>query len=304
MISIDFQGGAHGNFLEVVCNKIAGVDCAGLPFNQFGASHQKTYTLPKQFVANHFSFLPADITTQKVISIQMTEDDLLPLSQISLLRAGDFGIDNDHLEINTYNKLNTAQYRWVLDILLDSFFTGQIAASYNAVKDPSWPEIQTLTEFHQLPQHIQQECLEIHNLQLIECSAESPNCPRHILREFFEIGFANPANSGFITQQQKMQYDNLDVYIFPFASFYNTDLFIEQVKSIAAWADIVYNDYESLVDLHTEFLKRQPYASSKQRCDTLIEQMIHDKNFLPTLTLMEEAYVNAKLVKVGHERRY
>lgn len=304
MISIDFQGGAHGNFLEVVCNKIAGVDCVGLPFNQHGASHQKTYTSSKQFMAGHFSFWPSKITTQKVISIQVAEDDLLPLSQISLLRAGDFGIDNDQLEVNTYNKLNNVHYRWVLDILLDSFFTRQIADSYNAVRDPSWPDCQTMSDFEKLPQHIQKECIEVHNLRLLECNATSPDCPRHVLREFFEIGFANPANSGFMQQQTKMQYNNLDVYVFPFASFYNTNLFIEQVKSIADWAGIVYNNYESMTQLHVEFLKRQPYAKSKQHCDTLIEQMIHDKSFLPDITLMEESYVNAKLVKAGYERRY
>jgi len=42
MIYIDFQGGAHGNFLEYVCNKfLANVPTDGNPFNSLGASHDK-----------------------------------------------------------------------------------------------------------------------------------------------------------------------------------------------------------------------------------------------------------------------
>jgi hypothetical protein len=50
MIYIDFVGGAHGNYLEFICNKfLAGVDCNELPFNALGASHDKGYKGEKQF---------------------------------------------------------------------------------------------------------------------------------------------------------------------------------------------------------------------------------------------------------------
>ena len=145
MIHIDFQGGAHGNYLEFVCNKIAGVVEPGtLPFNSLGSSHNKPYQLPKVFSAWHYSYAP-DIRHpklfNKIISIKIKPDDLLPLNQISLLRAGDYGYDNDRLEIDTFNKLNNQHYRWVLDQLLDGFFTNQIRDSYNAVRDPSWPDV-------------------------------------------------------------------------------------------------------------------------------------------------------------------
>jgi hypothetical protein len=57
-----------------------------------------------------------------------------------LLRAGDLEYNNDHLEIDTYNKLNNWQYQWVLDEILRGFFTDQIQKSYDAIKDSSWPE--------------------------------------------------------------------------------------------------------------------------------------------------------------------
>ena len=125
MIHIDFQGGAHGNYLEFVCNKIVGAT-VGSPFNSLGASHAKHYTGKKMFYADHYSFWPKPFKFDKIISIQIDTDDLLQLQQISLLRAGDFGYDNNQLEINTYNKLNTREYKWVLENIVQNFFANQI----------------------------------------------------------------------------------------------------------------------------------------------------------------------------------
>lgn len=36
--------------------------------------------------------------------------------------------------------------------------------SYNAVKDPSWPECTNYDDFHKLPPHIKKECTEIHKI--------------------------------------------------------------------------------------------------------------------------------------------
>lgn len=304
MIAIDFQGGAHGNFLEVVCNVMAGIKLLDTPFNRHGAAHNKLYLSDQIFRAGHYSFLPEQISAHKVISIQITQDDLLPLSQISLLRAGDRGLDNQRLEINTYNKLNNIHYRSMLDTLLKSFFENQVYNSYAAVKDPSWPDVYTIDDFNQLPEHIQQECKQVHGLELLECNQQSPDCPRHILREFFEIGFSYPEQNMFLRNQQLMQYPGLDVYVFPYASFYHSDQFQQQLKQIASWAQIEYNSAVEIKDLHNEFLNRQPYADSKNRCDALVQQMIQDAELKPSLTMIEEAYVNSVLTRLNYERRY
>jgi hypothetical protein len=304
MIRIDFQGGAHGNFLEFVCNKLAGVvSTSAMPFNSLGSSHKKSYVSDRIFVSGHYSFFPESYTldTKKIISIQIEADDLLPLSQISILRAGDYAIDNDQLEIDTYHKLNNLDYKKVLDNIKNSFFTNQIRESYNAVKDPSWPDITTLKEFEQLPDNIKQECLEQHHLELMQLDEDHPNCPRHLLIEFFQLGFENPAVAGFIVEQEKMIYVDKDVYVFPFSCFYNTNLFIDQCRKIVSWANLQFNDYDSIITLHTEFMKRQPYAHSKQKCDLAVTEFITGKiTTLPKFTLMEEAYVNAQLKKHNH----
>lgn len=295
MIHIDFQGGAHGNYLEFVCNKIAGIT-VGTPFNAQGAAHQKTYTGQKIFFAGHRSFLQKPFKFSKIISIQIKADDLLPLQQISLLRASDYGYDNDQLEIDTYNKLNNCEYRWVLDEIIKSFFSNQIQNSYNAVKDPSWPIVTSIEEFEQLPKFIKQECIEQHKLELLEISATHSNCPRSILREFFQIGFQQPEHHGFIVQQQKIKYDDSkQVYVFPFACFYDKNIFLQEIKKIASWANISYTCQENISQLHDEFLQRQPYKNSKNKCNEIISKIIRQQVVNQKVDLLEEAYINAKL---------
>ena len=304
MIQIDFQGGAHGNYLEFVCNTMCGVTADQLPFNSLGASHLKQYIDKKVFYAGHYSYLREELEN-KVVSIQINEDDLLPLTQISLLRAGDYGYDNNELEINTYNKLNNPDYKWVLDKLIDGFFRNQIQTSYNNVRDSTWPDVSTLQEFEQLPDHIRKECRDVHKLELLELSAQHPDCPRPILREFFQIGFENPSNQGFMERQNTMlNYGDRDVYIFPFACFYDTDKFIKELKQLALWSGIEYNNYDKTVHLHQEFLKRQPYTHSKTRCDAIVQGTIHNQVVEEAKNLLEEAYINAHLKKYGHECRY
>ena len=307
MLFRSFQGGSHGNFLEFVCNVISGVKTKGSPFNSAGASHLKSYLDKKIFDAGHFSSGHRDWPnfTKKIISIRISSDDLLPLSQISLLRAGDYGLENDELEFNTYHKLNNTTYKWVLTEIESAFFEGQIEKSYNAVKDPSWPDVKTMAEFTKLPTRIKDECIQVHKLFLLELNEHQPHCPRNILREFFQIGFEQPSNHGFLVRQQQMKYDhNLDVFEFNFSTFYNEEEFLETLKKIAHWADLQYNDWSSIKNLHQEFLSRQPYRNSKIKCDKIVENLINNTTLLPKVNLIEEAYINAKLKLLGHECRY
>jgi hypothetical protein len=297
MIHIDFQGGAHGNYLEFVCNKfLANVQCAETPFNALGASHNKLYSSPQQFFAKHYSYEPVPLIYNKIITIKIEHTDLLPLSQISLLRAGDYGYDNNQMEFNTYNKLNNIHYRWVLDKIINGFFKDQVTNSYNAIKDTSWPSVATLADFNQLPDHIRAECLEQHQLVLLELSSEQPDCPRSVLREFFEIGFCYPENSGFMTRQRLAVYDDsAQVYTFPFSCFYQKDQFMHEIDQVAQWAGFVYNQ-DSVAALHDKFLDRQPYKDSKTKCDKIVAQLMEDPAIiLPDVDLLEEAYINAKL---------
>lgn len=306
MICIDFQGGAHGNFLEFACNLMANVTADAQPFNTLGAAHRKNYTGTPLFRADHYSFMHRPLLSQSVIAIKITQDDVLPLSQVSLLRAGDYNYNNDSLEVDTYHKLNNVHYKWTLDLLIESFFKNQIQDSYDRVKDVSWPAVETLQQFQQLPAAIQKECLEVHKLQLLELSATQPHCPRSVLREFFQIGFEQPDLQGFLSRQRTMMiYDpSVRCFDFPFSAFYNTEEFVRQLKMIAQWSNIDYNNQTQLLELHREFLTKQPYKDSKVRCDKIVADLIENNIPPPKISMMEEAYVNAMLRKNGYECRY
>jgi len=296
MIHIDYQGGAHGHYLEFVCNKIAGLT-EGMPFNRLGAAHAKKYTGKKIFFSNHYTQWNKPFEYDKIISIQVNVDDLLPFQQITLLRAGEIGIDIDLLEINTYNKLNIPEYRHVLDNILQHFFINQIRDSYNAVKDASWPSVTTLSEFNNLPDWIKKECIDQHNLELLELSPKHPDCARSVLREFFQIGFQLPNQQGLMGIQAQLIYDeSKQVYQFPYRCFYDKNIFLQEIEKVVTWAGIPYTCQQDIAELHDEFLKRQPYKNSKPNCDSIVEQIQNNKTTnLPKINLLEEAYINNKL---------
>ena len=299
-IIIDFQGGAHGNYLEFVCNKfLANVQCNESPFDSTGGSHDKVYQSEKVFHCGHFSFSSTGMARSfdGVIAIKIAIDDLLPLSAISLLRAGGYGYNNQFLEIDTYHKFNNDRYRWVLDKLIDSFFHSQIETSYKAIKDPSWPEVYTLDDFKSLPEWIQKECTDIHGFIPLELNENHPHCPRFVLREFFKIGFKDPSKAGFITQQTKMQYaTSVKIFDFPFSCFYHKSQFIDQLTNLARFFGFEISNKKDLDTLHDTFLEKQIYKDHKQNTDTIFNRIIQGEIFdLDGIDLLQEAYLEAKL---------
>lgn len=305
MIHIDFQPGTHGNYLEFVCNKIAGiVEPGALPWNSSDAAHEPKYCAEPMFFSAHYSFDVNGVSRERkdrifkrIISIQIEPNDLLALIQVNMLRAGDYRVDNDQLEVNTFNKLNNIDKRFLLDALMDGFFTNQIRDSYNAVKDPSWPTVNNLDDFNQLPEHIRTECVQQHGLVLLEFSEKNPDCPRSVLRELFKIDFLDPDQHVYINQQKKVTYcQDDDVHIFPFKCFYNRQQFLTELKKAINWAGITYNCEHEISEIHEIFLSKQPYKDSKNKCDQFIHAIQNGRQPRPgKFTMVEEAYVNAVL---------
>lgn len=125
-IAIDFVAGTHGNFLETTLNKFFGlVSDSTDPFTVLGTSHNKSqnYNTNKVFCAEHWSErYPEQLKKfKKIISIRFTSDDLLLMSSVSLLRAGDQNLDNDSLEVNTVSKLNHRHYQDTLTLIYKSY---------------------------------------------------------------------------------------------------------------------------------------------------------------------------------------
>lgn len=125
IVPIDFVAGSHGHFLEVILNTFFKITDSFDFFTSGGTSHNvnRKYLENRRFQAEHwFELCPEKIqSVPKLISIRFGQEDLLLLSSVSLLRAGDFNLDNNELEDNTYNKLNTKYYKNILELILKSY---------------------------------------------------------------------------------------------------------------------------------------------------------------------------------------
>lgn len=125
LIPIDFVPGMHGHFLETLCNVVFGYCNPDNFFTPNGTSHQKSsqYYASRKFVANHWSdSLPEMLHRYRtVISISLSVDDLLLASTVSLLRAGDYNIDDNTLEIDTIKKLSIPAYRNTLSDIIAAY---------------------------------------------------------------------------------------------------------------------------------------------------------------------------------------
>jgi hypothetical protein len=301
-IYIDFQGGSHGNYLEFVCNRfLAGIKVANpLPFNKQSAAHTKQYLEDPIFKSNHYTTYGLALNNEILISIHIEPDDLLALQCTSLLRAGDRNIRPEALEVYTYHKLCNPDYQSVLHNLIDSFFNNKdMIAAYRAIADPSWPEISSIQEYLQLPEHIRRECEDIHDFTINTLNQENPHCPREILIEFFQIGFSEPTGHGFIKAQENHIHADCNIYTFPFACFYDEERFLDQMVDLSKFLYMPFDSHnEDLIYLHREFLRRQPYRDVKQRCDELVDQALQNPDwYMPELDVIQEAYVRAMLNK-------
>jgi len=297
LIYIDYIAGAHGNYLEFVCNTfMAGVRSTGSIFSDVGAAHAKKYIDPKVFtVWQHVGGSYAPLVNQQVIAITFAPDDLLPLQAVSMLRAGNF--DVDELEVDTYNKLNRSSYVNQLAQIQQSYFQDTRVEGYQIVRSDHWPVVQSVAEFEALPVAIKTECERLHGLVKLELSADYPDCPRWILRDFFKHGFLNSSEHGMVLEDQNRRStysaDN-SVYEFPFASFYQTEQFVQELQKLAAHFGFEFDNNNEFGQLHQEFTQRQHYAIIKQQCDQLVEDTIAGNNVhIPHMNLLMESYIEA-----------
>jgi hypothetical protein len=112
MQKIDFFGGLHGNFLELVVNVAinqTGYDISKPQFTEDGACHLKNTdsTYGKMIFADHYSHSKHPFTVDDtVIQIIPASDDLLIGFTNFFLRAGDRKFDINNLELDTINKLS------------------------------------------------------------------------------------------------------------------------------------------------------------------------------------------------------
>jgi len=256
MIAIDFVAGSHGHYLEYVTNRfVAGIESDFSPFNQASASHTRPadYYDRAVFVAAHY-YEQGVPDTPRIVRIVFDTDDLLPLSSVSLHRAGDYGIDNNLLEQDTYHKLKNIDYEYLI-------------ARINLY----YPEA--------------------------GISEHKPDCARYILREYFKFGFKTPEHHGIMSEMRRLDYTaDRDIFDFALTELYDADQYLARMQELNDWYGGTGFDTQSLLDLHGQFLDRQPYRSHKLVCDGIVADALDGTDRpLPALTLFQESYVNGRL---------
>jgi hypothetical protein len=260
IIPIDFVPGSHGHFLEVTLNKFFGFTSVFDSFTPIGTSHVATpaYLQSRVFDADHWYRTPEKIqNVDKIISIRFSHNSLLLLSSLSLLRSTDRNIDNDQLEVDTYNKLNNPDYKNTLDSILQSY-------------------------------------------PFLSVDQNNSSIPRNVLREFYKFGFADHTINGLWIEQQNMKYSpNTKVFYFDFENFYKLEKFNTALIKLEQFIGAKFNFCSEFVESHTKFLSFISYQTHKEQCDQIVQSIVDQTSaVIPSLTLFQESYINARLEKI------
>jgi hypothetical protein len=119
-----------------------------------------------------------------------------------------------------------------------------------------------------------------------------------VLREFFKFGFRDPTHNGYWKKQQQMTYTNSSC-VFRFKSFYDYELFVENLREVEAFVELPFSYCEELESLHRNFLELNPFRHHATQCDEIIEAVQQEIEItIPKLTLFQESYINGRLESI------
>jgi len=314
MIYIDYRPGTYGPFLEFVCNAyLADLPLMGrniiedpniyhtTEYMENRTFRADTYTIhslvEKQRLGLVVGVVPSYIRNTKIIRIIVNTDDLLPMICTSFSTPSHNGCMPENLETNTYNKLANQDHQPILDSLQLYFNDSDVIDSYNNVKAEEWPNIETVQDFLDLPAHIQRECQETYGIKPYKLTQETPDCPRHVLRDFFRNIFLTADTVPYITQQHQIAYhDSNDIFVFPYSSFLDKQSFLDAIDRVAKWSNYQVNYTQELNKLYDDFAGTQNYLLEKIRCDNIVKSINNNESYnLTDLNVISEAYISTKI---------
>jgi hypothetical protein len=258
-ILIDFVAGAHGHFLEVMLNKFfhtAAVDFD--PFTDLGTSHVSTpeYHQTKLFHAGHWS-----------------ERDPESLKLVDKIISIKFSQDQ-LLLFSSISMLRAKDQRISNDDLEHD--------TYNKLNNQFYRD--TLDQI-------------LSSYPLSDVNESNSDIPRHVLREFYKFGFKNPGINGYWIKQQQMRYPaSADVFYFDLACFYDRSLLAAALKQLELFVDKKFDFSHEFYQMYLRFFNSIPYLECQSQCDQIIRAVINQVDYtIPSLTLFQESYINAKL---------
>jgi hypothetical protein len=302
MIPIIFYAGTHGNYVEFVLNKaIHGHKIRRInPLGSTGTSHAQrsdaNYQSHRTFKC-HWPELEKikQIKDYPVIKIDFSSSDDIFVLQLNLKRGEDYNIDPDTLEHQTYQKLfakygpHGKNHHGPDKIIRDINSFTDLTPYYN-IKDESWPEINSVDEFYNLPKHILDECVNVFGYRPIQITADRPDAPRWVLRSIFKTWFYDQPSRPSNSMTELDQYKN--VYKLQLKNLYDINNFKQEIIDIGKFFNIETNlDYFS-DQVHQQFIDMVPYRESKFNCERIINSISNHEHFQIKLNVVEEGYVN------------
>ena len=306
MIPILFYAGTHGHYVEFVLNKAIHGDKIHMidPLGSLGTSHaprtDANYLCHRTFNAISKPHLSEIETIEETLSRPIlmidfdSSEDIFAL-QLNLKRGEDHNIDPDSLEHMTYQKLfgKSDPYGHGPDKIINNINSFTDLTPYYNIKDESWPAIDSVDDFYNLPKHILDECINVFGYTPIQITQSRPDAPRWVLRSIFKSWFYNQPNLPSNHLIEFAQHKN--AYKLQLKNLYHVDSFKQEIINAGKFFNIELSLDNFSSQVHEQFIDMVPYKQSKFNCERIINSIDSLDHFQIKLNVVEEGYINCCL---------
>lgn len=297
-IKIISYPGTHGNFLMFMLNHcLLGHDFpVSNPFDTLGTSHNamwaidwKTLDHPTHFQCyHHFNadILPED----NFIKIDFDISDDMFVMQLVMKRGNSGNVDVDNLCTNTYHTLlnhSSPEVRAIVDHI--NRYT-DISPYFN-IKDSTWPDIQSVDDFYQLPQDIIDECKNVFGFVPVELTPQRPDAPRWVLRHLFKSWFES--RDRWSPYGAMKQFDDFPgAYRFNLRDFYSFTRIKHHLAEINKWFALDMDTSLFTQTLHQQFVSQIPFRNTLDDCHRILQAVAMEEDVPINLNVFCEGYLN------------
>lgn len=297
MYKIVYYPGTYGAFLEFVLNQcLADPQAEKIdPVSSVNTCHDVVWAMRENPVASDrfCSFHESVIgTNEKFLIIDFEPADDVLVMQLLFKRAGNDNIDTENFEKNTYHKV--ANHTKLVggnspSRIIESLNQFSDLSPYANIKDPSWPDIESVEDFYRLPQHIIDECKNVFEFHPFYLSPTTPDAAKWALRHMFKLWFENTAQlpSTYIKTYASMPMN----YKLDLNQLYDIDRFKQQLLEVGKYFNLDINLDNFPQETYDRVVTSTTYKNTRWRCEQIIQSVKQGTHTDIKLNIFEEAYV-------------
>ena len=303
-VKIIFFPGTHGHYVEFVLNTLATrTTIKSNPIDPGGTFHNATGTINyiknRSFkcyhpgTKNHPKYLdPIQEINQDefFIKIHFDAEEDVTVQQLALRRGPNISIDLESFTNDTYNKLMSMNCDDALEII-DNINQYSDITPYNNIKDASWPDISSVEDFWNLPEHIINECVNEFEIVPFYLDKNRTDIPRWVIRSMFKSWFykSPPSKETEYADCNTQQFPKM--YLLNLRNIYNVELFKQDLINIGNICNMDFDLKCFSEDTHQDYVAKVPNKDSKQLCNDVVDAVKNNKNLAIALNISEESYV-------------